>query len=218
MGEEQTWKGKHLFLCFACLIALLLGLQGCVSYFKRAEPDLEKMESERKMQEADQYLALARSLRADGEYQAAFRASHELFLRYPATHGDKALLQMALIYAHPSNPKSDYEASLQYLKKLTADFPESPVADDGLMWILTIQKIRERERDIAELRKTNKLQQRAHEREIQELQEQITHRKAEIRGLQEERKALNRSIEELTDQIRKLKEIDLKIEEKRRTQ
>jgi hypothetical protein len=218
MGEEQARKGKHVFLCFACLIALLLGLQGCLSYFEKTGPDLKKTEAELEMEVADQYLALARSLRADGEYQAAFRASHELFLRYPATHGDKALLEMALIYAHPANPNSDYQTSLQYLKKLTGDFPESPVADEGLMWILTIQNILERERDIAELRKTNKLEQKAHEREVKGLQEQIAGRQAEIRGLQEERKALNRSIEELTDQIRKLKEIDLKIEEKRRTQ
>jgi hypothetical protein len=218
MGEEQARKGKHLFLCFACLITLQLGLQGCLSYFKKPEPDLKKTEAEREMAEADQYLALAKSLRAEGEYQAAFRASHELFLHYEPTHGDKALLEMALIFAHPSNPDSDYKTSLQYLKQLTEDFPKSPVADDGLMWIRTIQKILEREKEIAELRKTIERQQKAFGKKVQVLQEQIANQQAEIQDLQAERKALNHSIEELTDQIRKLKEIDLNIEEKRRTQ
>jgi len=220
MGKEQAGKGKHLFLCFACLIALQLGLQGCLSYFKKAEPDLKKTEADQDMVEADQYLALAKSLRAEGEYEAAFRASQELFLRYAHTHGDEALLEMALIYAHPSNPNFDYQISLQYLNKLTGDFPKSPVADDGLMWILTIQKIQEKEREIAELRKTYKLHQKAlgrEEEKIQGLQGQIADLQAEIRDLQEERKTLNHSIEELTDQIRRLKEIDLNIEEKRRT-
>jgi len=199
-------------------MTLQLGLQGCLSYFKKAEPALKKTEAEPEMAEADQYVALAKSLRAEGEYQAAFRASHELFLRHASTHGDKALLEMALVYAHPLNPNSDYQISLQYLKKLTGDFPKSPVADDGLMWILTIQKILEREKEMAEMRKASELQQKAFEKKVQGLQEKIADQQAEIQDLQAERKALNHSIEELTDQIRKLKEIDLKIEEKRRTQ
>jgi CRISPR/Cas system CMR-associated protein Cmr5 small subunit len=221
MGKEQAGKGKHLFLCFACLIALQLGLQGCLSYFEKTEPDMKKVEADQAMAEADQYVALAKSLRAEGEYEAAFRASHELFLRHTPTHGDEALLEMALIYAHPSNPNFDYQTSLQYLNKLAGDFPKSHVADDGLMWTLTIQKILEKEREIDELRKTDELHQKAlgrEEEEIQGLQQHIANLQAEIKDLQLERKTLNHSIEELTDQIRKLKEIDLKIEEKRRNQ
>jgi len=54
--------------------------------------------------------------------------------------GDEALFQIGLIYAHPENPKKNYETSLDQFKRLIKDYPESPLVDEARIWIGILQE------------------------------------------------------------------------------
>jgi tetratricopeptide (TPR) repeat protein len=55
--------------------------------------------------------------------------------------GDEALFNMALVYAHPVNPKKDYGKSLSLFKKLMKDYPQSLLCEEARTWISLFEEI-----------------------------------------------------------------------------
>jgi tetratricopeptide (TPR) repeat protein len=205
MGSKRAGKRKHLFLCLACSIVLSLMMDGCVHLHvtEEGEEDLER----------------ARSLMRQGAFEASLRESQEVLRRYPQSQGDHALFQMGLIYANPQNPNSDYQKSLVYFQRLKREFPRSDLRSDAEVWILVLQKISEKDKDIEILKKI--WTQKA--KELAEKQEDVNKLGNQVEGLQNQTKSLKRQIGELNQQIKdfqkqikQLKEIDLGIEKKRR--
>ncbi|MBW1829597.1 MAG: hypothetical protein JRI74_09275 [Deltaproteobacteria bacterium] len=88
----------------------------------------------------------------------------------PGTPGVEALYLMGIIYAHPQNPDSSLDRSLESFHILIKKHPKSDLTREAEAWVSTLRKIKKRDKEILELK----------------------------------------------DQIDKLKEIDLGIEEKKR--
>lgn len=205
MGGERAGKGKHLFLCLACVIAIFPVLAGCLSYLNRPKGDAS--------------LATAKSLLSQGNYAESLKESEEILIRYPETHGDQALFLMGLIWAHPRNPDVDFEKALAYFNRLTQEYPRSRLADEARIWVLTTRKLQSNEGEIRTLReqiRQNRAVLTGNEQEIIRLQGQIGRLRTQLTDLQEERKTLYLQIKHLNDQIERLKEIDLRIEEQKR--
>ena len=205
MGSERAGKRKHLFLCFACSIAISLATDGCVHFHIR--------------QEGEEDLTRARSLMSQGLFEASFRESQEVLRRYPQNQGDHALFQMGLIYAHPQNPNVDYQKSLGYFQRLEREFPGSDLRSEAEIWIFVLQKSLEKEKDIEALKEVRNLK----EKELAKKQKEMNKLRGQVEGLQNQREVLQRltgeldqQIRDLKKQIKQLKEIDLGIEEKRR--
>jgi tetratricopeptide (TPR) repeat protein len=141
--------------------------------------------------QGEQHLVEARHLMTGGNYDAALAENQTILDQYPQSLADQALFMMGQIYAHPENPNNDYQKSLEYFQRIARAYPESELKDDARLWVLIIFQIIDKEKEIQQLNeKIGPLEQTV---EIQKIK-------------------LNR----LQDQLEKLKNIDLKIEEEKR--
>lgn len=111
--------------------------------------------------------------------------------RFPQKYGSHALYMMGMIYANPENTYVNYEISIHFFKKLVKEYPESVFKDKAKIWIWLLNQ----NMDYAE--KVDKKNKR-------------------IDWLENELKTGKKEIINLQNQIKRLKEIDLGIEEKKR--
>ena len=205
MGPEPARKRKRFFLCFASSITLSLAIHGCV-HFHRAP-------------EGESNMARARSFMSQGAYEASLRESQQVLVQYPQSQGDRALFQLGLIYSHPQNPNSDYQKSLGYFHRLEREFPDSDLRSEAEIWILVLQKLLEKEKEIQALNVQSNLKEKKlnkNQEEIKKLRDQVERLQDQTKSLQAQTGNLRQEIKDLQQQIKQLKEIDLGIEEKRR--
>ncbi len=184
MGSKRTWKGKHLFLYLACLVAILLLAQGCVYVAEKRQDSQSPADTDDTMDKEDekaplkdikdvlnlfpqfakkwqgkQDLAKARALMLNGYYDLSLKNNEEVLGLYPRTLGDRALFQMGLNYAHPSNPKQDYHNSIECFQRVINEYPESDIRDDAGFFVLFLQEIVEKNNEITiKDKKINSLQ------------------------------------------------------------
>jgi tetratricopeptide (TPR) repeat protein len=162
--------------------------------------------------QGEQHLARAKAIMAKGDYEASFKENKEVLRLFPHTMGDQAIFQMGLIYAHPKNPNSDYQKSLEYFQRIIKEFPKSSLRGEAGIWVLFLQKIMSEDKEISRLNKTINILEKTLEEEkkkIGRLNKTIKENKKTISKLQSQ-------ICRLRAQIEKLKEIDLGIEKKKR--
>jgi len=188
MGGKYSRQRKHLFLYIACWISLLLAGTGCVPYYNlyNDEPFSFQQNSE-----ANQLLLEAKLSFSSGDFLASLKKNQEMLNRFPQKYGSHALYMMGLIYANPENTYVNYEISIHFFKKLVKEYPDSVFKDKAKIWIWLLNQ----NMDYAE--KNDKKNKR-----IDLLENELKKEKKEIINLQ--------------NQIKRLKEIDLGIEEKKR--
>jgi hypothetical protein len=192
---------------------MLMGLHGC-AYFLGAT------------WESEQQLKHAHLLLSKGEYETSLRASREVLEKSYTPLGDQALFQIAMIHAHPENPKADIRESIRCFQAIVLEFPDSGLKEEAGLWVLILTKILEMETKILDT-----------EKEIRELQVNLSlsekagdeSKKATKAALQdlgktealnvklkEQAKDLQARIDQLQAQMESLKKIDLTIEKKKR--
>lgn len=181
MGSIQTRKRMHLFLHFACLVILPFVIFGCLHYSKKLQ--------------GEDLLAKAMNLMLEGQYDAALAENLTVLEEFPPILSDQAHFQIGLIYAHPKNPKQNYQESLGSFIEIVKEFPQSRLRDQAQIWVLFIRNISDKKRDIGML--NNKIV--LLEKTVKEQREGLNH--------------LLEQIEELKQQIEELKRVDLGIEE-----
>ncbi|OEU64690.1 MAG: hypothetical protein BBJ57_13590 [Desulfobacterales bacterium PC51MH44] len=142
-------------------------------------------------------LARAETLLAEGKYEESIREAKEVLRLYPRSLGDKALFRMGLIYAYPRNPDQDYERSLKCFQRVIKEYPQSKLKDQAKAWACVLREIMDKERKIGELKGKNS-----------RLEKTLKKEKEKVKELQSQ-------AEKLKDQLLRLKEIDLGIEEKK---
>ena len=87
------------------------------------------------------HLLLGQKLLARGDFEGSLKEHQKaLSLSGKNPPGDETLFQIGLIYAHPENPKKDYEKSLDQFKRLIKDYPQSPRADEARIWTGILQE------------------------------------------------------------------------------
>ena len=206
MGQERSRKRKHVLLCIACCISITLWLCGCVHSLKQWQ--------------GEQALKEAKDLRSTGDYSASEKKTLKVLEAFPHTLGDEALLQMGLLYSLPKNPNADYAKARIFFEKLVTLYPDSGRKEEAVAWLFALTRMAGNEKDSLELQKKVKaLEQASEAREIKlkQLQKEVGGRKKEIA---EHRDAVNRlqdRVTELESQLAKFKNIDLTIEQKKRT-
>jgi tetratricopeptide (TPR) repeat protein len=91
--------------------------------------------------EAYRYLHRGKGLLAQGDYEGAFHENLRILsLALHRPPEDEALFNMGWIYAHPGNPKKDYEKSIFFFKKLLEDFPQSSWSEPAKIWVGILQE------------------------------------------------------------------------------
>jgi tetratricopeptide (TPR) repeat protein len=132
MGRKRTGAGELIYFCVAGLI--VLALQGC------APLENTRVKIKGKV-EAYQYLHRGKGLLAQGDYESAFNENLKILsLAIHRPPEDEALFNIGWIYAHPGNPKKDYEKSIFFFKKLLEDFPKSSWSERAKIWVGILQE------------------------------------------------------------------------------
>lgn len=188
MGRKYSRKRKHFFLYIACWISLLLAGTGCAPYYNLYNDEPFSFDQ---YSEANQLLLEAKLSFSVGDFLTSLKKNQEMLNRFPQKYGSHALYMMGLIYANPENTYVNYEISIHFFKKLVKEYPDSVFKDKAKIWIWLLNQ----NMDYAE--KVDKKNKR-----IDLLENELKTEKKEIINLQ--------------NQIKRLKEIDLGIEEKKR--
>jgi len=139
----------------------------------------------------EQRLAAARQHLAIGDYKAALAENQKVLAQFSPDLADQALFQIGLIYMHPHNPDLKYQKSIAAFQDLIDKYPASRLRPDAEIWILMIGQFIAQEKQIQILKQRNAPL-------VRKLRTQHT------------------KINQLQDQLEKLKRIDIKIEEKKR--
>jgi hypothetical protein len=149
-------------------------------------------------------LAKARVLFDHGEYAASLQEAEGVLKTNFVSSGDEALFLIALIYGHPDNPNKDWQASLKRFQRLKEAFPLSELNERAELIALLIAQVAEKDRAIDDLKKAKARLIKAVEKE-----------KTKEKELEKEAARLQAETANLRDQLEKLKEIDLGMEEKK---
>ena len=86
-------------------------------------------------------LERAAKLCSQGDYDGSFRENQRvLSLSGKNPPGDRALFNMALIYAYSENPKKDYEKALLFLQRMIREYPQSSLVEEAKTWAKVLQE------------------------------------------------------------------------------
>ena len=203
MGEKQAGNGQHLFFFLTGFVSILIAISGCVEkdrgYLakKRIESVLET--------EGERSLDFARNLLAEGLYEESLARSESVLKLYPRSLGDQALLNMGLVHADPAYANADIKKSIEYFQRLIKEYPESILKVEAEIWILVLKDRILKKHQISELKdKLEALKQddKAKTEQFKNMQLRLRELQGQVRGLK--------------SQIDQLKNVDIRIEEKRR--
>jgi hypothetical protein len=187
MGRKHSRQRQHVFLYIACWLSVWLVFAGCSRLHHPAEGYAHLNNSG----EEEQLVVQAKSSFAKNDFTTSITRWREILERFPDTRGDQALYAMGLAYAFPEYPDANYQTSLNLFKMLIKEYPESVYITQSKIWISILERTIEKEKEVEE-----------------------KNRKANL--LENQLKAEHKKIGELLNQIKRLKEIDLGIEEKKR--
>jgi len=142
--------------------------------------------------QANEYLRDAEKHMLEGDYQAAIKNDQKVLAISPQSYpGDEALFHMGLIFAHPENPQNNKGKSLHYFATLIKDFPESELIMQASVWSKTL---------------TAYIEMGARVKKLQE----------ESGDFRQQIEKNHKMITTLKEQLTKIKEIDINMEEGKR--
>lgn len=189
MGGQHPRQRKHIFLYLACWLGLLLVFTGCAPLYSQQYD--EEGGLFQRTTEAGQLLSEAKSSFEKGDFSASFKKSQEILTRFPQKYGDRALYMMGMIYADPEYIYAKNEISVYYFDRLVKEYPDSTYKNQAKIWIGLLH------------------QNMDYAKRVDKSIEQIS-------SLKNELSSQKKQINNLLNQLKKLKEIDLGIEEKKR--
>ncbi len=136
MGRKRTRTREFICLCVASL--MLFTCFRCTFLDEKQKIGLKKEEA-RGREEASkiisEHLLQARKLLEQRDYDGSVRENQKvLSLAGQNPPADEALFNLGVIYAHPGNPRKDYGRSVGFFRKLTKDYPQSPLAVQARIW------------------------------------------------------------------------------------
>lgn len=204
MGRKRTGTGKHISFFFACCVVSFLGICGCARLIGTSQhqggPETTKSFSGK----GEGPLSKARVLYDHGEYQAALGEAEAVLKTHFHSEGDEALFLTGLIYAHPNNPDRDWQEALKRFQRLKEGFPMSSMNERAELYALLVAHIAEQDRAIGDLGKKRS-----------QLEKTVEAEQEKGKELEQEIERLRAETTTLKDQLEKLKQIDLVIEEKK---
>jgi hypothetical protein len=166
----------------------LLAGTGCVPYYNLYNEDPFSIHQ---YSEANQLLFEAKSSFSNGDFLTSLKKNREMLNRFPQKYGEHALYMMGLINANPEYTYVNYEISIHFFKKLVKEYPKSVFKDKAKIWIWLLNQNMDYAEKIDKKNKRNAF-------------------------LENKLRAEKKQIINLQNQIKRLKEIDLGIEKKKR--
>ena len=145
MGRKRTRARE--FIYFYIVILILFTSSSCAVLTEKQKVEVREgrnEESHRKeetLKILSEHLLRARKLLEQRDYDGSFKENQKILsLSGQNPTGDEALFNMGLIYAHFGNPKKDNGRSIGFFKKLTKDYPDSPLVVQARIWTGILQE------------------------------------------------------------------------------
>ena len=195
MGPKHAWQRKHIRIRFASCLTATLMLLGCLYYPQRWI--------------SEEHLARSRYHLERGDFQKALKESDAAYRLYPQSLGDQALYMTGLIWAHPANSEQDYSKSKEAFSTLLRKYPQSSLKSEAQVWVLVIRELQDSQSFLKKAQNELKKQQAGSRHLQRQYDQRIAAGEQQIRDLEQRIANLKRNLDQL-------KQIDLKIEEKKR--
>ena len=198
MGRKRARPRQYFYFCFA----LLISFAGCSL--------LQNSSGEHDLKDA---LVKGDRLLAQKDFDDSLKTFNDVWTaaanKPPA---DVALYSIALVYAHPQNPKRDLYKAAVFFQRTIQDYPNSAVAEQARIWVAVLdenekakQEVEEARQEVEESRKEAEKNRLAVEKSKQEIE------KARL-----ELEKTRQEVEKSKQVIEKSKQIDIEIDQKRR--
>ena len=165
------------------------------------------------LKEAERHLEM-------GNYVSAMELNKRAASNAYSFQLDDVLYQRGLILVHPRNPQRDYKQAEECFLKLVEGYPISPRREETKVWIALINEIMGRERRTQNVQSDVVTLQSLLKEKDQRLvtaQGRVKEKDQELITMQNQLQELQTELRELKGQIERLKEIDLGIDEKKRS-
>jgi TolA-binding protein len=142
-----------------------------------------------------------------GDFKTSLKESRTAYRLYPQLLGDEALYQLGMVYAHPANPERDYQKSKEAFREILQKYPHSNIETEAEVWVMVLQEIQKLNQAVET--KNTEIGQMQNHLKTQRLQFEEMNQDCKRRLEVKEQK-----IKDLNQNLDRLKEVDLKIEEK----
>lgn len=163
--------------------------------------------------------------RGDGLVAAGdYRQAHDAYARAVATGApghppvDRALLGLARLYLLPENPARDPERAGEYLDRLVAEHPRSPLLPEARAWQALLQTLRAREEALAAARQElERWRGEAVEarRQAREASQAAQRTRQELDRLRADLLRARQDLERLRQDLDRLRQLELQLERRR---
>lgn len=195
MGRERTRAGERLHVCLAYLMVVTV-FSGCSN-----------------LVQVRHHLRNSQQFVRAGDFDNALVENEKvLLLAGDRPPSDRALFNIALIYASQDNPKRNSQRAHEYFDRLEAAYPDSEYTQIARAWRSLVEKNRKLTREVA--KRTLMLKHAWDDnRRITELLEK--HNVA-IERSENEKRRLNEELDKLNQMILESKKVDIEIEAKKR--
>lgn len=191
MGGERVRAWQQVCFC----LALLIYFPGCSA--------IDDLARQRKVREA---LASGDQLMASGDFEGSLRAFESAAkIARDQEPADTAWYKMGLIHLNPRNPKRDRDQSAGSFNRVLSGFPESPWAEQAMIWVGVLKEVEESSRELAIARETLE----ASRRETEHMRQALGKSQQEVERSRQE-------IEKMKQILEKSRQVDIEIEKKRR--
>jgi tetratricopeptide (TPR) repeat protein len=126
---------------------------------------------------------------------------------------DAASFNIALIYTDPRNPQRDNQKAMAAFQGMIARHPESPWVDQSRIWIAALEDLGRAQREIQE----SKLELEKYKQVIEQSRRELEKSKQLLDQSKQEIEKLKQEIEKSKQVLEKSRQVDIEIEQKRRT-
>lgn len=144
---ESTW-GEHARVWIAVLEEIQIAkgnlqeIQNTNESLQRSKKKDDKRRKSTLIIEAQKHLRRGQEFFAQDNFERSLKEFQTaLSLSPQQAPGDKALFNMALLFAHENNPAQDYKISLEFFRMLVGTFPQSSLIEQAQIWVDVLQKI-----------------------------------------------------------------------------
>lgn len=133
MGRKYFRTGKHVLLCIAGIIILLLS--GCATFKELQTRHIAKKN-----------LLHSSELLEAGDFKGSLEESRKvLSLFVDGPPADEALFNIGLVYAHYANTEKDYKKSLIHFNKIINEYPRSHLLVQAKIWVNILDSLEKKE-------------------------------------------------------------------------
>jgi hypothetical protein len=166
--------------------------------------------------EMEEHLARSKNYMGKGDFNLSLQESQTAYKLYPQSLGDLALFQIGLIYAHPANPQQNYQKAKEAFGELLRKYPQSSLKSRTELWILMIRDFQDMDNQLRAVRKETDRLRLELQQQTTRSNQMLKQKNQKIAANEQQIKDLQQRIEDLQRNLDQLKEVDLKIEEKKR--